>query len=381
MDTQAPRGAFDQNRGKIRSFMEEKGLKTIVLLGKGNVTYATGLREPSGALVMSGDCGDIILVPLLDYHRILASTSKDVDVKAFHRPGEESIRGGIPERDLIVGSLQDAILRVVESCSPDTKVVGVDINWAPSSIVKALEAKLQVVDVSSDIARVRSVKSDWEVELIESSLRIAEESLRRALGEAREGVTELELAGYIAYSMRRLGAWGEAFPTIVAFYDNTSYPHHTPTSTKLTVPGPLLMDLGAVLQGYHSDLTRTTWWGPSNPEFKQHLEAVIEAQEMAIDTVAPGVEAWEPDKSARVVLEKRGLSRYFTHGLGHGVGVEIHEEPFLRPASKTKLEKNMVVTVEPGIYIPGVYGIRVEDLVLVTAKGRRVLTRVSRILA
>ena len=372
--------SFDSNRSKLRGYMESRGLGVLVLLGKGNIVYATGLREPSGALVLSRECGDLALVPLLDYHRISASSPRDVEVKAFYRAGEEAIKGDVPGRDLIVGGLQDAIVKVVEECKRGSDTVGVDVNWAPSTVLRALEAKIQVVDSSSDIARIRSVKNDWEVEAIEASLRVAEEALRRVIEEARGGVTELELSGYASLTMRRLGAWGEAFPTITAFYENTAYPHHAPTQMKLTLPGPLLVDLGAVLEGYHSDLTRTTWWGQGGAEFRQRVELVVEAQESAIDTIAPGVEAWEPDRSARLVLEKKGMLRYFIHGLGHGVGVEIHEEPFLRPASKTVLEKGMVVTVEPGVYIPGLHGVRVEDLVLVTARGRRVLTRISKTL-
>ncbi len=380
MSLEVRREIFDRNRSKLKSYMEDKGLSVLVLLGKSNITYATGLREPSGALIMTRECGDIILVPLLDYHRILVNSPRDIEVKAFYRPGEEAIKGDVPERDLIVGGLHDAILKVIEGCRLGSQTVGVDVNWAPTSTLRALESKMQLADSSSDIARIRSVKSDGEVEAIEASLRVAETVLRRLLEEVREGISELELAGHASFNMRRLGAWSEAFPTIVAFYDNTAYPHHTPTQIKLTTPGPLLVDLGAVLSGYHSDLTRTTWWGPGGSEFREKIEAVVEAQESAIDSIAAGVEAWEPDRAARLILEKRGLARYFIHGLGHGVGVEIHEEPYLRPASKTILEKGMVVTVEPGIYIAGLYGVRVEDLVLVTARGRRVLTKMSKLI-
>ncbi|MEM0366352.1 MAG: Xaa-Pro peptidase family protein [Acidilobaceae archaeon] len=369
---------FNSNLKKLKALIDEANLTSLILVGKSNITYATGIREPSGALVLSRDCGDYILAPLLDYYRVRLQAPKDTDIKAFYRSGEEPIKGDIPESDIIIGGLADSIIKVLGKCS---ERVGLDYNWAPATIAKYLESKLNITDVSSHIARVRSIKDEWELELIESSLRIAEEALRRAIENLREGVSELEISGLISLTMRKSGAWGEAFPTIVAFYDNTALPHHTPTIIKLTLPGPVLLDLGAVLEGYHSDLTRTLWWGSGGQEFKFKIETVVEAQQSAIDIIAPGVEAWEPDKEARLVLEKRGLSKYFNHGLGHGVGVEIHEEPYMRPASKTKLEKGMIITVEPGIYIPGLYGVRVEDLVLVTAKGRRVLTRISRIIA
>ncbi|MEN2999505.1 MAG: Xaa-Pro peptidase family protein [Acidilobaceae archaeon] len=368
---------FYRNLKKLKEIVQQKGLSNLVLLGKTNITYATGLREPSGALVISESCSDVVLVPLLDYFRAITRVPKEVEVKAFTRGGEEVLRGGVPEKDLVPGTLVEAIVKVVERCPGK---VGLDLAWAPASIVKALEQKLEVEDASEQIYKRRSIKEDWEVELIETSLRAAEETARKLVESLREGVSELELAGMAGMFMRRQGAWGEAFPTIVAFYQNTALPHHTPEELRLTVPGPVLIDLGAVKGGYYSDLTRTLWWGGSDKEFRQRVELVIEAQEAAIDRIAPGAEAWEPDKEARLVLEKRGLAQYFNHGLGHGVGVEIHEEPYLRPGSKTLLEKGMVVTVEPGFYLPGLHGIRVEDLVLVTSKGRKVLTSLSRLL-
>ncbi len=371
-------GGFDSNRGKLRRLMEERGLTSLVILGKGNMVYSTGIREPSGALVLTGGCGDYFLAPLLDYYRIQLQAPKDLEVKAFYRSGEEAIKGEVPEKDIIVGGLADAILKVIEGCSSKPAL---DYSWAPTPIVKTLESKLgSIEDASNSIARIRSVKEDWEVELIENALRVAEESLRRAVENLREGVSELEISGLISMSMRQLGAWGEAFPTITAFYDNTALPHHTPTTLKLTTPGPVLIDLGATLTGYNSDLTRTLWWGGGGREFNAKIEAIVEAQNAAIDTIAPGVEAWEPDRTARVTLEKKGLSKYFNHGLGHGVGVEVHEEPYMRPGSKTVLEKGMIITVEPGIYMPGLHGVRVEDLVLVTQKSRRVLTKMSKTL-
>ncbi|MCX8195930.1 MAG: aminopeptidase P family protein [Acidilobaceae archaeon] len=368
---------FERNLKRLRAAAQERGLQNLLLVGKANITYATGLREPAGALLLSEACGDFLLVPLLDYFRVRARAPKDLEVKAFTRGGEEAIKGGVPERDLIAGTLVEALAKVMERCGGRT---GYDAGWAAGNLARAVEQKLGAEDVSEAIYKVRSVKEDWEVELIESSLRAAEEALRRLVESLKEGVSELELAGVASMIMRKLGAWGEAFPTIVAFYQNTALPHHTPEELRLTLPGPVLIDLGAVKGGYHSDLTRTLWWGGGDREFRQKVEAVIEAQEAAIDRISPGAEAWEPDKEARLVLERRGLAQYFNHGLGHGVGVEIHEEPYLRPGSKAVLERGMVVTVEPGFYLPGLYGVRVEDLVLVTARGRRVLTSISRLL-
>ncbi|MCS7107114.1 MAG: Xaa-Pro peptidase family protein [Acidilobaceae archaeon] len=368
---------FERNLRKLREVAQQRGLSNLILLGKANITYATGLREPAGALVVSESCGDVMLVPLLDYFRAIAKVPKEVEVKAFTRGGEEVLRGGVPERDLVPGTLVEAIAKVVERCPGK---VGLDASWGAGSTVRALEQRLGAEDVSEYIYKRRSIKEDWEVELIEGSLRVAEEAMRKLVEALREGVSELELAGAANMFMRKLGAWDEAFPTIVAFYQNTALPHHAPEELRLTLPGPVLIDLGSVKNGYFSDLTRTLWWGGNDREFAQRIEIVIEAQQAAIDRISPGAEAWEPDKEARLVLEKRGLAQYFNHGLGHGVGVEIHEEPYLRPGSRTVLEKGMVVTVEPGFYLPGLHGVRVEDLVLITSRGRRVLTSMARLL-
>ncbi|MEN3000039.1 MAG: aminopeptidase P family protein, partial [Acidilobaceae archaeon] len=330
---------FSRNLKKLREVLQEKGLSNLVLLGRANITYSTGMREPAGAFVISEGCGDVMLVPLLDYFRAATRVPKEVEVKAFTRGGEEALRGGVPERDLVAGTLVESIVKVVERCPGR---VGLDLAWAPANVAKALEQKAGAEDVSEQIYRRRSIKEDWEVELIEASLRVAEETARKLVESLREGVSELELAGMASMFMRKQGAWDEAFPTIAAFYQHTALPHHAPEELRLTLPGPVLIDLGAVKGGYYSDLTRTLWWGGSDREFRQKVELVIGAQEAAIDRIAPGVEAWEPDKEARLVLERRGLAHYFNHGLGHGVGVEIHEEPYLRPGSKALLEKGMV---------------------------------------
>ena len=249
------------------------------------------------------------------------------------------------------------------------------------SITRKLSKSAELIDASDKIAKVRSIKTDFEVELILKAISIAEAALKKAVNEIDAESSEASIAGSILNTMLELGAWGPSFPPIVAFHDHTAYPHHTPTLRLLGPQGAVLIDLGAVYGGLMSDMTRTLWYGGSGPQrFRESLEAVVEAHNTAIDAVAPGVTAGEVDKAARAVLEKYGLDGFFIHGLGHGVGVEIHERPYLRPGNSEPLEPGMVVTIEPGIYIPGLYGIRVEDMVLVTKKGARILTRFSPLL-
>ena len=370
---------FDRNLAKLSSLAESEGLEAVVLAGKANMVYATGLREPTGALVAGPKCGPLLLTSVLDYDRLSTEAPRWLEVKAFYRGGEESIEPPIPAGDVVKGGLYDALKTVLGGCG--ARRVGVDLDWAPRGLAESLRgAGVEVSDFSGAVRRARRVKEDWEVELIAEAARIAEGALRRVLDALGEEASEAGLAGLAHKEILESGGWGEAFPTIVAFHENTAYPHHTPTTRRLGASGPVLVDLGAVARGYHSDMTRSLWWGPNGEKYRRLVEAVAEAQGEALDAVAPGVGASEVDGAARRRLAREGLARYFIHGTGHGVGVEIHEEPYLRPGSREELEPGNVVTVEPGVYMAGLYGARVEDLVLVTKRGRRLLTSFSRLI-
>ncbi len=364
-------------RRKFRSLMDEIGVDALILAGKPNLVYATGIREPSGLLIISDKCGDHLITPLLDYNRIAVDAPKDVSVVAAYRRGEEDIKPPIPDSEVINASPTEAAFKILGPCG--NIKIGSDLEWQTYTQARIMDEK-GVTDVSGRIRKLRAVKDEWEIEAIIKAVRVAEEALRKAISGIQEGVSEAEMAALIHEVIVSSGGWGEAFPTIVGFYQNTAYPHHTPHTVRLSKPAPILIDLGAIVDGYNSDMTRSLWWGSGGRDYRSVIEAVLEAQASAIDRIAPGVEAWEPDKDARKTLEGHGLSRYFIHGLGHGVGVEIHEEPYLRPGMRETLEPGMVVTVEPGVYMNGLYGVRIEDLVLVTGKGRRILTTFSRII-
>ncbi len=370
---------WDQNRRKLHGLLEQKSLDALLLVGEPNITYATGIREPTGGLLLTKSCGDYLLTSVLDYNRLLLSAPRDVIVKAFYRrEGEAAVgTGAVPRSDLISGGLEDAVKGLLSSCN--AKAVGVDSSWAPhlmSGLISALGAQ----DVSNEIGKVRAIKDDWEVEAISASIEAAEAAFREAVELLASSPSEKEVEAAFHASLMRRGAWGESFPTIVAFYDHTALPHHTPTTTRLQHPGPVLLDFGANMYGYASDTTRTLWHGGGGSEFTRLIELVADAQAAAIEAIGPGAEARSPDLASRRVLAKEGLDKFYNHGLGHGVGVEVHEMPYLGPASKDVLEPGMVVTVEPGFYVPGVHGVRVEDMVLVTNRGARLLTRLSRII-
>jgi Xaa-Pro dipeptidase len=375
---------FGRSLRRVLKRAEERGIDSLVLLHAPNIFYVSGVREPTGFAVVSESCGNYIGTSVLDYSRISHTSPKDFEILAFYRGHDEMTEKiEIGAANLVKGDMKDALELILKRC--DFKKVGFDKRFLNVQLIEAIESisknlGIEIVDFTDDIIKVRSVKEDWEIDLIVKAQRIAEKALRKALDALNDKVSELEIAGIIKYEMLKEGAWGESFPPIVAFHENSAYPHHTPTERPLGPSGAVLIDLGSVYKGYMSDMTRTLWWGDGGEKFKNLIEIVVESQESAIDLISPGVAAWEPDNAARKVLEKRGLSKYFIHGLGHGVGVEIHESPYLRPGSKEVLEPGNVVTAEPGIYIPGLYGVRVEDMVLVTKKGRKVLSSLSRIL-
>ncbi|MBN2583925.1 MAG: aminopeptidase P family protein [Planctomycetes bacterium] len=230
------------------------------------------------------------------------------------------------------------------------------------------------------VTRMRIRKDPTEVQAVERALRVAEAAYGDFLGRIRLGMTEIELAGELEYAMRRRGAAGPAFETICAVGPNASRPHARPGNRRLTAETPLLIDFGALLDGYRCDLTRMVLAARIRPDVRRAYEAVLAAQEAAILAAGPGVPAANVDQAARQVLIDRGYRKTFGHGTGHGLGREVHEGPSLSPrsAAQVVLEPGMIVTIEPGLYVPRQFGIRIEDDVLITGKGRRVLSRLPK---
>lgn len=228
------------------------------------------------------------------------------------------------------------------------------------------------------VERLRMTKEPEEIERIRQAVRVSEQVFREILPLIRPGVTELDLAAEIVYRMRRHGADGEAFPTIVAAGRHAALPHARPARNRLRANELVVLDLGAILGHYCSDLTRTVCLGRATAELRRLYRAVRRAQQAACQAVRPGVPAAAVDRAARQVLAKEGLERWFVHSTGHGIGLEIHEEPRLGRRQRQRLQPGMVVTIEPGVYEPRIGGIRIEDDVVVTDEGAEVLTTLPR---
>ena len=229
-----------------------------------------------------------------------------------------------------------------------------------------VEAKEEVDEI---INKARAVKTDYEVDCIKKAQKIAEDAFSHILTFIKEGVTEKEIALELDFFMLKNGAEAVSFETIAVSGKNSSMPHGVPTDKKIENGDFITMDFGAVYNGYHSDMTRTVIVGKPTEKQKEVYETVLKAQKSALEVLKNGVTGFDADKVARDIIENAGYKENFGHGTGHGVGIEIHESPNLSPYSKAILETGNVVTVEPGIYIPDEFGVRIEDMALITENG------------
>jgi Xaa-Pro aminopeptidase len=222
------------------------------------------------------------------------------------------------------------------------------------------------------------IKSPEEVARIRCSVLTNSQAFANTVPAIRPGVSESSIAAEVEYQMRRLGAERSAFDTIVAFGARSALPHAQPTAGQLSNNELVLIDMGSCQDGYMSDMTRVLFLGRPSTRVRKMYRAVAKAQLAALDAVRAGVTAGQVDRQARKVLESEGLGKEFVHSTGHGLGLEIHEPPRLGKRDKTRLEAGMAITIEPGAYIRGFGGIRIEDTVLVTKTGCEVLTPTSK---
>jgi Xaa-Pro aminopeptidase len=238
--------------------------------------------------------------------------------------------------------------------------------------------KAKLKPVSGLIERHRMIKDADELRIIRRAVKLGAAVYDHAIKAIRPGVREAEVSGRLEFAARKAGADGMSFETIVAAGKRSALPHGRASAQPIPRRGFVVVDSGVALDGYCSDMTRTLHVGRVARAEREWYDAVLEAQLVGIAAVRPGVTAGEVDSAARGVLRKAKLDRYFTHSTGHGVGLEIHEPPRLGKQQTERLEAGMVITIEPGIYVSGKGGIRIEDMVLVTDKGAEVLTPVSK---
>ena len=361
---------------KLLGLLEEKGLDGALIAHPPNIQYLTGAGVGGAILIASKHSASTLLVPPLEYHRAMRDArAENLEIRPYYKYvlREVSLPG------LIEAGLPEAVEKVVKETG--LRRMGSDLSVIPESQASRLREKLGDklgMDLSRDISMLRAVKDPDELEAITRAVRITEGALEKTRELLEEGLSESKLAGMLENEARRRGAEEHAFPIIVAYTENAAYPHVSPSSRRLRSGDLVLIDMGVRVDGYCSDMTRTWGYDDVPRSARRVYEAVVEALMEAADAIAPGVKALDVDSRAREILGRHGLSGFFIHSLGHGVGVDVHEAPRLSPGSNDILEEGMVITLEPGVYVHGSFGIRVEDMVLVTERGARMLTSLRR---
>lgn len=348
----------------IQEVMIKKDLAALIVYVSSNVFYLSGSDAPSAAIIFSDGLVKT-LSSRLEYTRTLDES----------RLGEHFVYTKSEDtseyENVIKGDLYEAITVLVKEV-PEGKLGAA--GFSPEALQK-LEEKLgkSLVDVSGDFKLIRRMKEPSELAAMRQAVAVAERALSKALDGLERGVTEADLAAEISAAILRSGA-ELAFPPIVAFGEHAAHPHAKPGLRELREGDLVKIDLGARVEGYCSDLTRTVVFGRADETKKRVFEAVLKAQEEALASLKVGVEAREVHLRAYEVLKKEGLSKYFNHGLGHGVGIDIHEDPALNAESQAKLVQGDVVTVEPGVYLHRWGGVRIEDMALVVSEQAEILT-------
>jgi Xaa-Pro aminopeptidase len=336
----------------IRRGLKKKRISCLVVTKPANVTYTTGFSgDYSWAVITKG------AVYLLTDSRYVEQATKEC-------PGCSIIQR-VDSLAATAGKLMDK-LKSVETLTVEKSISLAALGELRRCVKTRLKSVANVVETS------RNIKDSGEIAAIKKAARIAAEALKKTLRGIGPGMAENELAGALDFKIRRLGA-RSSFDTIVAFGPNGSRPHHQPGRRKLKRNDTILIDFGVRYKNYCCDLTRCFAIGRPNPSYKKVYEAVQEAQTAAIRMVKPGAKISEVDAAARQVIREYDLPVY-GHGTGHGLGLEVHEEPVISRDNKGKLRTGMVFTIEPGVYIPGKLGVRIEDDILVTDHGCRVLT-------
>lgn len=343
---------------KVTNWLQEKGLDAILITNLVHCDYLSGFSGTNACILITGSGAKNFLITDFRYKEQALTEVKGFDLVQ------------------IKGTLFQTLADIFRSHA--LKKVGIDEDDLSIGKYKGLKKAVSEVTfypVSDPCHQLRTVKDKAELESIKKAVEISDKAFLHILDFIHPGLTEREIALELEFFMRRLGGTKNAFETIVASGDRAALPHGV-ASTRVIQDGDLLMmDFGTVYQGYHSDITRTLVLGKPNSLQQERYNLILRAQEAVFQKIQPGMRACEADAIARKVIEDAGCGEYFGHSLGHGVGLEVHEEPALSPRDNTILEPGMVATLEPGIYLSGWGGIRIEDLIVITPKGCERLTK------
>lgn len=351
---------------RLYGIMDELELDVILLTDGYNIHYLSGYRGHTGCMIALRD------------RRFILTDSRYTEQAELEAPDFVCIDVGTEGYSKTIAGLlkKYTLTDIKDGRKLKVGFENEEISYRQFKAFSDLfESFWEPVPIDGRISLLRSVKTEREIELTARAESIGDEAFNYILTFIDEGMTEQEVALELEYRMRKFGASGLSFDTIAASGPNSSLPHAVPTARKLQAGDFLTMDFGCVYEGYCSDMTRTVLIGdePSSKQIEVY-NTVLRAQTEAMKLIKPGSKCSDVDKCARDIITEAGYGEYFGHGLGHSVGLYIHEEPRLSRKCDTLLEPGMLMTVEPGIYLPGEFGVRIEDLAVVTENGYRNLT-------
>lgn len=367
---------FAQRFDSLRKHMAQKDLQYILVLPGHNFRYLTGLNfdplERISFLLLGSEQGDdYLFLPKVESSRVETLRRLNLDFHVFLWSDETG-----PQHEL--DKLRNAI-------GQSEAVIGVEYNTMTLGKKKTLAPlleKARIADATGIFSRLRLIKDSQEIEQFTQANTISDTALQNVIQRLKPGMTEVEIANQLKIELLKLGS--EALPVefkpIVATGANAANPHTRASDTPIAPGQTLLIDTGACWEGYAIDITRTFLLSPVVSEIETIYTTVLAANEAALKKIAPGVTPEQLDQEARAVITQSGYGEYFVHRTGHGIGLEEHEPPWIVEGNTEPLEPGMVFTIEPGIYIPGFAGVRIEENVLVTEHGSRLITQYPKIL-
>jgi len=349
-------GKYRQRLEKAQKLMQKAGYSALFASSAANLRYFTGLQ--------------IIPDERLEMVFILADGRAALFLSGLYKAEGQGLA---EDYDLYFHGDGQDLNQVLRNLIPGDGKLAIDEQMWASHLLQIWElagSERQYKGASLIMDALRICKSKEEISFLEKAGKISADAWKKTLPQIKEGITELQLANILENEMRELGGEGLSFATIIAFGEHSAAPHHVPGQTPLRKGDPIVMDFGCTYHGYCADITRTVCLGPAAEDFVQVYGIVAQALEAARNKIGPGATTGQIDVAARGVIEEAGYGEYFIHRISHGVGLDTHESPrFPIKEIGEEIRSGMVFSVEPGIYLPGRFGVRIEDVVAIDSKG------------
>lgn len=349
---------------RAQALLGDIGVDAILVSSGTNRRYLTGftgedhaIDEPGGMALITNE-GMLLLAPSTNLPWAEAEANEDTTVQDWGSPWTRTVANIAIERGWEKLGFEEGTTTVASFIQ----------------LQEHLEDKVELIAIGKEVDALRAVKTPEEIGYLREALRITDVAFVAAEARAKAGMTEKELADIVAAEIKAAGGEGEGFPTIVASGPNAAKPHHAPGNRVMQEGEPVIIDMGALYNGYSGDLTRTIVFGEPSAELVTMYRNVQAAFDAAINKAGPNITGVELDAAARDVFAQQGTDQYFVHSLGHGLGLRVHEAPSASFRSTDTLEPGNVVTIEPGLYVSGQGGVRIEDVVLITEDGAENLT-------